>query len=363
MSIFERIVNRFHKHSETTDEEWSPYEYCPRCNANLTLQDGYSSELPYWICKGCGEMLINPENPDESEVVWICDGCGSMLNLQDGFTGENGEWICRECGFANKIDPSEIYESEDEYQANLKNPYKGLSDEAVLELSAYEEISQVGDRGNVILCRHRENGKQFIKKLLEVYDLSVYDYLRKNPIKGMPRIESFFAGDNRLIVIEEYINGQTLESRLQEELIPQEKAVTIIRELCDILDILHNLPTPIIHRDIKPSNVIIAPDDSLYLLDMNIAKWYDPQKNDDTRHMGTECYAAPEQAGYGMKASSPKSDIYAAGMLLNVMITGVFPKEKMPDGPLREIIEKCVSLDADERYTAKELMEELERMH
>ena len=48
------------------------------------------------------------------------------------------------------------------------------------------------------------------------------------------------------------------------------------------------------------------------LLDINVAKWYDPEKNDDTRHMGTAYYAAPEQAGFGMKASSPKSDIWTA---------------------------------------------------
>lgn len=357
MSIFERIANRLRNRNEDPDEDWDPYEYCPRCYANLTLQEGYSAELPYWVCKGCGEMLINPENPDGSEVAWICDGCGAMLNVQEGFdVAEEGEWICTECGFSNKIDPNEVYESEAEYQAYLRDPYKGMSDEDVLELSRYEEIERIGERGNVLLCRDKESGEKVIKKLLDVYDMSVYEYLKENPIKGMPKIKGFFVGDNRLAVIEEYVGGRTLESRLQEELIPQKKAVAIVRGLCEILDSLHNLPKPIIHRDIKPSNVIMSEDDTVYLLDMNIAKWYDPEKSDDTHHMGTEYYAAPEQAGYGMKASSPKSDIYAVGMLLNVMVTGVFPKERMPDGPLREIIERCISLDAESRYSARELI-------
>ena len=27
-------------------------EFCPRCDANLTLQKGYRNDLPYWVCKG-----------------------------------------------------------------------------------------------------------------------------------------------------------------------------------------------------------------------------------------------------------------------------------------------------------------------
>ena len=62
------------------DQNNEEYEYCPRCDANLTLQKGYSNTLPYWVCKGCGEMLINPEV--EGDIAWICDGCGEMLNIQ-----------------------------------------------------------------------------------------------------------------------------------------------------------------------------------------------------------------------------------------------------------------------------------------
>jgi len=49
-------------------------------------------------------------------------------------------------------------------------------------------------------------------------------------------------------------------------------------------------------------------------------------------------------------------------MLLNVMITGSFPKEKRASGEIWNIIERCISLNADDRYTAKELHEELEKL-
>ncbi len=89
---------------------------------------------------------------------------------------------------------------------------------------------------------------------------------------------------------------------------------------------------------------------------MNAAKWYKPGEKDDTRYMGTRSYAAPEQAGYGLWASSEKTDMYGVGMLLNVMLTGRFPKEERAKGLVWEVIERCISLNAQDRYTARELL-------
>lgn len=335
------------------------YEYCPRCYANLTLQKGYRNDLPYWVCKGCGEMLINPDVDAPSDVAWICDGCGEMLNIQPGFHEECSEWTCTKCGFVNRIGESELYLSEDEYVVDLHNPYKGLSDQDALKLTYYEEIRRIDDRPDVILVKELESGSLFIKKYLSVYDKSVYEYLINHPIQHMPRIYAAYEGDNCLIVLEEYIAGSTIADLLDKSTIARTQAIEIAKSICGILMVLHNRPKPIIHRDIKPSNIIITSDNEAYLLDMNIAKWYDPQQTDDTRHMGTENYAAPEQVGYSFHASSDKSDIYALGVLLNVMITGDYPKQTKTDGPIWDIIKRCIDLDAEKRYTAKELLEAL----
>ena len=133
------------------------HEYCPRCQADLTLQKGYSNELPYWICKGCGEMLINPEVESDSDIAWICDGCEAMLNIQPGFSEDCGKWTCTECGYENMIDLSELYLSEDEYQVEKMNPYKGLTDEEVLMLSMYSEEGCIDGRGDVLLIKNKTN--------------------------------------------------------------------------------------------------------------------------------------------------------------------------------------------------------------
>ena len=341
-------------------------EFCPHCGADLTMQKGYSNELPNWVCKGCGQMLINPNLDTESNITWICDKCESTLNIQPGFNESCGEWKCTECGFVNKIAPEEVYVSEDEYQTDIHNPYKGLSDENALELSLFEDEESINGRNDIILVRDSEDGHQYVKKLLTTYERSIYDYLMDHPIDHMPRISKVYESNNCLIVIEEHIEGATLADLMDKDgsvkSMDSNEAIRIAKCICEILKSIHNLPTPIVHRDIKPSNVMITPSGDVFLLDMNVAKWYDPEKTDDTRYMGTQYYAAPEQVGYGLSASSAKSDIYALGMLMNVMLTGKFPKEEKAAGPVWDIIEKCINLNADDRYSAEELSYALESL-
>ena len=343
--------------------EYIDVEFCPQCGADLTMQKGYSNDLPNWICRGCGQMLINPNLDTDSNITWICDKCKSTLNIQPGFNESCGEWKCSECGFVNKITPEEVYISEDEYEADIHNPYKGLSDDDILELSLLEEEERIDGRDDIILVRDKEDGRYYVRKLLTTYDRSIYDYLLDHPIYHMPKISRIYESNNCLIVIEEYVDGITLADSMEKDgSVNLKDAVQIISCICDVLKVLHGLPTPIVHRDIKPTNVMITNDGEVFLLDMNVAKWYDPDENDDTRYMGTQYYAAPEQVGYGLSASSAKSDIYALGMLFNVMLTGKFPKEERALGKAWDIIEKCINLNADDRYSAEELSDALEEL-
>ena len=360
--MIRRIQNFIHESDHPAYDPSLEYEFCPRCEANLTLQKGYDNSLLYWKCLGCGEMLVNPLNDTDSGIVWICDKCQAMLNVQPNFTEECGKWKCTECGHENAINLKEVYASDDEYQRELKNPYRGLCDEDMLDLSLYEDIGLLGNRENVILVRHRESGTFYVKKILTTYDFSIYRFLMKHPVPHMPKIIRLYEGKEVLIVMEEWIPGETLESILEKGPLPLEKAIWIAIDVCGMLNKLHHLEKPIVHRDIKPANVMITTAEEVWLLDMNVAKWHKPEEKEDTRHMGTWNYAAPEQVGYGMTASSPKTDVYAVGMLLNVMLTGEFPKDKQATEPAWSIIERCIRLDANGRYTAAELAEALGKL-
>lgn len=330
------------------------HEFCPRCDAILTLQKGYDHNVSFWICRGCGETLLNPRVQTKTDIAWFCDKCGTMLNEQTGFTEDCDEWHCTECGFANRIDESNLYFSDEEYKRDLQNPYKGMTDEDMLEIMSFEEVRHIDGREDITIVKD-ENEKLFVKKILSTYDTSVYKYLMKNPVEHMPEIFGVYEGSNYLTVIEEYVEGITLAKMIEEETIDEKFAVSIAKGVCFILKDLHGKENPIIHRDVKPSNIIITKGGEVVLLDINVAKWF-KDETEDTRLLGTLYYAAPEQLGYGFSASSEKTDIYAVGVLLNVMLTGKLPKEKKAGGNLWNIIKRCISLDVQERFSDEELI-------
>lgn len=324
------------------------------------MQRGFDSDLPYWVCAGCGEVLIRPDIESESGVLWRCDRCGDVLNAQEGFNEEEDSWECRKCGYSNKLSLSEVYSSVDELESDLESPYKGLSDADALALSWYDEVEGIDNRDDIILVRNMESGELYVKKILSIYNADIYRHLVKHPVEWMPRIYEVYESAKYLIVIEEYIEGKTLQELLEDGPLEADLSAYIARNVCYIASLLHNQKPPIVHRDIKPSNVMIGEGGKVFLLDMNAAKWIKSDEVEDTRLMGTQYYAAPEQIGYGFSASSDKSDIYAIGMLLNVMATGKFPKESKAEGPIWDIVEKCICLEPEERLSDRELIEALE---
>lgn len=80
--------------------------------------------------------------------------------------------------------------------------------------SCYEELTTINNRNHVILVKHKETGELRIKKILTRYDINLYKRLIDNPIAGVPQIYEFFQIDKGLIVIEEYVNGKTLDELL-----------------------------------------------------------------------------------------------------------------------------------------------------
>ena len=218
-----------------------------------------------------------------------------------------------------------------------------------LQLSYYKQIGTIKASHNVFLVQHIETGKLYVKKILTVYDKNVYEELQQRPIDNIPRIYEVVEDGNRLIVIEEYINGETIEEIVRRDGPLSEKdAVSLLMQLCVIVNGLHCSFLPIIHRDIKPSNIIVSNDGVVKLLDMNAAKHYKGTNEEDTHLLGTVGFAAPEQYGFG--ESSVQTDIYALGVLLNYLVTGDIPKKRHAVGKLCTIIDKCTAVNPSDRY-------------
>lgn len=216
-------------------------------------------------------------------------------------------------------------------------------------LSCYQTISVLNEEHGVFVAQHTENRQIFVKKILSVYNRKVYEYLKVNHILGIPYIYEVFEDDGKLIVIEEYIKGESLQSMLEERgHLTEEMALFYFRQLSIIVQRLHKAVPPIIHRDIKPSNVLMMDSGQIRLLDMNAARQQTPGAGQDTRMIGTVGYAAPEQ--YGFAASDARTDIYALGVLLNVMLTGCLPQEKLAQGRYQSLIQRATRLEPGERF-------------
>lgn len=218
-----------------------------------------------------------------------------------------------------------------------------------LAISYYESIATINEEHHIYLVQHQKTKKIFIKKIISVYNRSLYDFLYSHPILGLPRIYEIYEENNILTIIEEYISGENLADILSlSKALPEKIAVNYILQLCDIVSKLHSINPPVIHRDIKPSNIIITPYHNVVLLDFNAAKYMDNTKSKDTVLLGTKGFAAPEQYGFG--TSDMRTDVYAIGTLLKVMLTGNLDHNVSEKHRLYKIIEKSTSLDPQNRF-------------
>lgn len=217
-------------------------------------------------------------------------------------------------------------------------------------LSFYREIDHFNDHPNISIVQHIETKKIYVKKILSIYDINLYFILKKLQFPGIPKILMIVEDGDDLIIIEEYISGDSLEDYLNKNgPLDLDTSITLMDRLCNILNNLHSLDPPIIHRDLTPSNIMISYDMNVTLIDFNASKLFKSNKNRDTIPLGTVDYAAPEQ--YGFSQSDARTDVYALGIILNTMLTGSTPKYRIyHNRKISAIIAKCISIDPDKRY-------------
>ncbi|MDB4941173.1 MAG: Serine/threonine protein kinase PrkC, regulator of stationary phase [Labilithrix sp.] len=150
--------------------------------------------------------------------------------------------------------------------------------------------------------------------------------------------------DGLLYIVMELLEGRNLQQILDEDgPLPLERLVTIASQACAGLGHAHD--AGVIHRDIKPANVVVVKrkddegneSDLVKVCDFGIAHWVpeemkrDITDDDDTlvrlpdatKVVGTPAYMAPEQIRN--ETVDERSDVYALGVLLYELGTGVLP--------------------------------------
>ena len=128
-------------------------------------------------------------------------------------------------------------------------------------LSYFKVIGTVNEKHNVYYVQNVEDRKIYVKKTLSVYNKDVYEYIKSTGSAFYPKIYECVEKDNHLIVIEEYINGDTLEEIIRKRgMLSEKETGDIAIRLCRALSLLHSHVPAFIHRDIKPSNIMITND-------------------------------------------------------------------------------------------------------
>lgn len=198
------------------------------------------------------------------------------------------------------------------------------------------EVLHHSERGRVVLVRDAETGKRYVRKELQGQYL-VYTQLRTLAHPYLPRIEEVTLEEDRTVILEEYIEGVTLDRAS----LSQGQLTRLLLELCNVLEFLHG--HGILHRDIKPSNLMLAADGHLRLIDFDAARQERETAEQDTRLLGTRGYAPPEQ--YGFAQTDARTDIYAMGVTFRQLLGPLARKRRW-----KKLLRKCTALDPKDRY-------------
>jgi transitional endoplasmic reticulum ATPase len=267
------------------------------------------------------------------------------------------------------------------------------SGDIIKDTYTIECLIGVGAFGEVYRVKHKFLGRQALKiiKIDNFDDLNINELANEAVILSRllhPNIIRIFeantfrhGGKDYFYIVMELVPGETLLKLIKRKIrLAPDLALSIQRDICAALSVVHNQSPPIVHGDVKPSNVIISYEKTMpeaKLSDFGVARTLNPVSQ-RTKAGGT-IYYLPSEAFWGL--NSPAGDVFSAGIILYQMLTGMFPwvmtlsdeedieeiksailkaRKNQPvkpsylneeiDEQLDDIILKAISNDPDKRY-------------
>jgi serine/threonine protein kinase/tetratricopeptide (TPR) repeat protein len=261
-------------------------------------------------------------------------------------------------------------------------------------IGPYRVISQVGEGGMGLVYKAEDKRLERVVALKVIREFDG-DTSRRSRFwqearaaaqvahPNVCRIYDIAEEQDRLVLVMEFIEGESLAQRLERGSLPAQEAGQIALALLSALEAFHKIG--IVHRDLKPGNIVLS-NGVTKLLDFGIAKHTRLKVQEETDgtlldatlpgvFLGTPSYASPEQ--FRGRPVDARSDLFSVGVILFEMLAGQRPfvggsfgeiaHAVLHGSPLvlsgspaiaamGRIVHRALSLEPQDRYPSAEVM-------
>jgi serine/threonine protein kinase len=261
-------------------------------------------------------------------------------------------------------------------------------------IGPYRVLAQVGEGGMGIVYKAHDERLDRVVALKVVREPGSSGDLRNRFLReartaaqvahpNACRIYDIAQDQDRLVIVMEFIEGESLAVRIDHGALPAQEAAQIVLSVLSALEAFHK--AGIVHRDLKPANIVLS-SSGTKLLDFGIAKCKPaptPQDAEATLpeatlpgvFLGTPRYASPEQ--FRGQPVDARSDLYSMGAIFFEMLTGrpPFPGNSFAEiahsvlqgspaalsgslaiSAMGRIIHRALARDPEDRYANAETM-------
>jgi serine/threonine protein kinase len=271
-----------------------------------------------------------------------------------------------------------------------------MTDSLLRNYQLQEELIGRGRFGVIRRCFNKRSGQQAACKTIRKADL-LHDSIDRECLNNEIKIMEYVAGhpavvslheayedDDFVHLVMEMCSGGDLFDRIvsRKNTVPfsEEEAATVLQKLMEAISYCHSMG--IAHRDIKPDNILFVSNSNslaqIKLVDFGQASSFSPGQGLMQGIVGTPHYVAPEVLGG--KDYSEKVDVWSAGVILYIMLSGVPPfvgetpqeifeavlcgRLRFPSDPwlsishsAKDLIRRMLSRDVTRRSSAHQVLE------